>query len=163
MGPQEAATRPREILPRTVSAIPGCPVRVAGIVLLLLALLAAGPSLAQGPIILTILPTSEHHGALLPFDVGEVKNVGGVAARATLVERMRQEAPHVLLLDSGDILIGTAMSSVFRGEPDILAMNLMGYDAMAAGNHEFDFGLEADTRAYGAHPRGQILPWPAAG
>jgi 5'-nucleotidase len=116
--------------------------RVAGIVLLLLALLAAGPTLAQGPITLTILYTSEHHGALLPFDVGEVKNVGGVAARATLVERVRREAPHVLLLDSGDILIGTAMSSVFRGEPDILAMNLMGYDAMAAGNHEFDFGLE---------------------
>lgn len=98
---------------------------------------------------LTILHTSEHHGSVLPFDVGDVKDVGGVVARATLIERVRKEAPNVLLLDSGDILIGTAMSSVFRGEPNILAMNAMGYDAMAAGNHEFDFGLDHFRRMRG--------------
>jgi 5'-nucleotidase len=48
----------------------------------------------------------------------------------------------VLVLDSGDLLIGTPLSSIFRGEPDVKAMNLMGYGAMAAGNHEFDFGLD---------------------
>jgi len=65
-----------------------------------------------------------------------------MAGRAGLIAQVRREVPNVLVLDSGDILIGTAMSSVFRGEPDILAMNLMRYDAMAVGNHEFDFGLD---------------------
>src|SRR5262249_41731704 len=50
-------------------------------------------------------------------------------------------AKNVLLVDSGDIVIGTAMSSVFRGAPDIEAMDLMGYDALGLGNHDFDFGL----------------------
>ncbi len=97
---------------------------------------------AQQPVRLTILYSSEHHGSLLPFDVPGGKGIGGVVGRAGLVAQVRREVPNVLLVDSGDILIGTAMSSVFRGEPDILAMNLMRYDAMAAGNHEFDFGVE---------------------
>ena len=63
-----------------------------------------------------------------------------MARRATLIEQTRKEAPLVLLVDSGDLLVGTAMSSVFRGEPDIKAMNLMRYDALALGNHDFDFG-----------------------
>jgi 5'-nucleotidase len=105
--------------------------------------LLAATAAAQGPSLrLTILHTSEHHGNLLPFDTRTARGVGGVAARSGLIARIRQEERHVLLLDSGDILIGTTMSSAFRGEPDILAMNLMGYDAMAAGNHEFDYGLE---------------------
>lgn len=97
---------------------------------------------AQQPIRLTILHTSEHHGSLLPYDLPGAKGVGGVAGRAGLIAQVRREVPNVLLLDSGDILIGTAMSSVFRGEPDVLAMNLMRYDAMAVGNHEFDFGID---------------------
>lgn len=110
---------------------------IAAVVVLAASAAAQGQSLR-----LTILHTSEHHGNLLPFDTRAERGVGGVAARATLVAQVRQEVANVLLLDSGDILIGTTMSSAFRGEPDILAMNLMGYDAMAAGNHEFDYGLE---------------------
>lgn len=94
---------------------------------------------------LTILHSSEHHGAALPLEErvgrGETRQVGGMAARATLIKNIRQEGAAVLLVDSGDILIGTPLSSFFRGEPDIQAMNLMGYQAMAAGNHDFDFGL----------------------
>jgi len=67
--------------------------------------------------------------------------MGGMAGRATLIERIREEGTPVLLVDSGDIVIGTALSSWFRGELDIKAMDLMGYQAMAAGNHDFDFGL----------------------
>jgi 5'-nucleotidase / UDP-sugar diphosphatase len=94
---------------------------------------------------LTILHTSEHHGQSLPIEQRGHKRVGGMAGRAALVGQIRSEQGNdspMLLLDSGDILIGTAMSSFFRGEPDILAMNAMGYQAMAAGNHEFDFGLD---------------------
>ena len=65
-----------------------------------------------------------------------------MAPRATLIASIREKHQAVLLLDSGDILIGSALSSFFRGEPDIRAMNLMGYHAMAAGNHDFDYGLE---------------------
>lgn len=67
---------------------------------------------------------------------------GGMAGRAALIAEVRKETGAVLLVDSGDILIGTALSSFFHGEPDIKAMNLMGYQAMAAGNHDFDFGLD---------------------
>jgi 5'-nucleotidase len=91
---------------------------------------------------LTILHTSEHHGQVLPIEQQGQPNVGGVAGRATLIAQIRGDTPALLLVDSGDILIGTALSSFFRGEPDIKAMNLMGYQAMAAGNHDFDFGLD---------------------
>ena len=91
---------------------------------------------------LVILHSSEHHGVALPLDqVGGIR-VGGLARRATIVEEVRREGQPVLLLDSGDILIGTALSSWFRGEPDIRAMNLIRYDAMVAGNHDFDYGLD---------------------
>ena len=79
-----------------------------------------------------------------------------MAGRATLIGKVRGETPVVLLVDSGDILIGTALSSFFHGEPDIKAMNLMGYQAMTAGNHDFDFGL--DHLAWGQlfEPRGEV-------
>jgi 5'-nucleotidase len=115
------------------------------ILALLVALLLAGATTAQGQAPrgqLTILHTSEHHGNVLPFEAPAARGIGGVAGRATVIARVRQEVANVLLLDSGDILLGTTMSSVFRGEPDVEAMNLMGYDAMAAGNHEFDYGLD---------------------
>ncbi len=116
----------------------------------LVVLALAATSAAQSPAVrLTLLYTSEHHGNVLPFDTPTAKGVGGMAARASLIAQVRGEAPNVLLLDSGDILMGTAMSSVFRGEPDILAMNLIGYDAMAAGNHEFDYGVEHFRRLVG--------------
>lgn len=110
-----------------------------GLLSLLLLLCAAAVAAAQVP--LTILHTSEHHGAALPFDQGQEKGIGGFAMRATLVDQVRAAERHVLLLDTGDILVGTIMSSVFRGVPDVQAMSLLGYDAMGVGNHEFDFGL----------------------
>ncbi len=103
--------------------------------------LGGPPSLAF-PETLTILHSSEHHGAALPFGPRGQPKVGGLARRATLVETVRHQAEAVLLVDSGDILIGTALSSFFRGEPDIQAMTLMRYQAMAAGNHDLDFGLD---------------------
>jgi 5'-nucleotidase len=91
---------------------------------------------------LTILHTSEHHGQVLPIERMGQKREGGMAARARVIADVRKAAQDVLLVDSGDLLIGTPMSSVFRGEPDIKAMNLMRYQALATGNHEFDFGLD---------------------
>ena len=117
--------------------------RLAAIVLAMAALtfwLGADPSSAEQT--LTILHSSEHHGQALPIEERSKPRIGGMAGRAALIASVRKETDAVLLVDSGDILIGTALSSFFRGEPDIKAMNLMGYQAMAAGNHDFDFGLD---------------------
>ena len=110
----------------------------------LLSVLAGNaPLQAQGlsSATITLLHSQEHHGQVLPARPIGGNDMGGLAARATLVQRIRTEvgADHVALFDTGDILIGTPLSSVFRGEPDVLAYNAMGYDAAALGNHEFDF------------------------
>ncbi|MEW6543059.1 MAG: bifunctional UDP-sugar hydrolase/5'-nucleotidase [Nitrospirota bacterium] len=101
----------------------------------------ACPSFAHAQT-LTILHSSEHHGQVLPIERRGEKRIAGMAGRAALIASIKKEAEAVLLVDSGDILIGTPLSSFFRGEPDVKAMNLMGYQALAAGNHEFDFGLD---------------------
>src|SRR2546428_1189168 len=95
---------------------------------------------AHGQVAVTILHTSEHHGTIQPIEHGPFAGLGGVERRAALINQIRQEVEHLLVVDSGDLLMGTAMSSVFRGEVDIAVMNLMGYDAVAVGNHDFDFG-----------------------
>jgi 5'-nucleotidase/UDP-sugar diphosphatase len=101
------------------------------------------------PISLTILFFNDLHGHLMPFEIkGEkgVEEVGGIARVATLIRQIREEnsREHVrtLLLVAGDILQGTPMSTVFKGDPDIRCLNAMGVDAMTVGNHEFDFGLD---------------------
>jgi 2',3'-cyclic-nucleotide 2'-phosphodiesterase (5'-nucleotidase family) len=43
---------------------------------------------------------------------------------------------------AGDILLGTPMSSTFKGRPDVECFNVIGVSAMTVGNHEFDFGME---------------------
>lgn len=65
-----------------------------------------------------------------------------MAARKTLVERLRNEVEsnggQTLLLSGGDINTGVPESDLQNAEPDFIGMNLIGYDAMAVGNHEFD-------------------------
>src|SRR5256712_6138474 len=102
------------------------------------ALAVADPAHAQ--VAVTILHTSEHHGTIQPIEHGPFAGLGGAERRAALIKQIRQEVEHLLVVDSGDLLMGTAMSSVFRGGADIAVMNLMGYDAVAVGNHDFDFG-----------------------
>ena len=104
------------------------------------ALLFPLPAWAQTA--LTILHTSEHRGTIQPIDHGTFTGQGGVERRASLIKQVRNEVEHLLVVDSGDLLGGTAISSAYRGEADIAAMNLMGYDAIAVGNHDFDFGTQ---------------------
>lgn len=65
-----------------------------------------------------------------------------MAARQTLLKKLRAEARqqnrHVLLLSGGDINTGVPESGLLKAEPDFKGMSLLGYDAMAIGNHEFD-------------------------
>ncbi|MDN6449497.1 MAG: bifunctional UDP-sugar hydrolase/5'-nucleotidase UshA, partial [Enterobacterales bacterium] len=66
----------------------------------------------------------------------------GLAAQKTLVDQIRHEVAaqggSVLLLSGGDINTGVPESDLQDAEPDFRGMNLVGYDAMAIGNHEFD-------------------------
>ncbi len=93
---------------------------------------------------LTILHTNDVHSRLDPFpmDGGRNQGLGGVAARAALIQEIRKEGGEVLLLDAGDIFQGTPYFNMYHGEPEIKAMSMMGYDAATIGNHDFDAGLE---------------------
>ncbi len=93
---------------------------------------------------LTILHTNDVHSRLDPFPMDGSPNqgLGGVAARADLIQKFRAEGEHILLLDAGDIFQGTPYFNLYKGEPEIKAMSLMGYDAVTMGNHDFDAGVE---------------------
>ncbi|ELU5010753.1 bifunctional UDP-sugar hydrolase/5'-nucleotidase [Salmonella enterica] len=87
---------------------------------------------------ITILYTNDHHGHFWRSEYGEY----GLAAQKTLVDSIRkevaQEGGSVLLLSGGDINTGVPESDLQDAEPDFRGMNLIRYDAMAVGNHEFD-------------------------
>ncbi|HDJ1438387.1 TPA: bifunctional UDP-sugar hydrolase/5'-nucleotidase [Serratia rubidaea] len=87
---------------------------------------------------ITILHTNDHHGHFWQNDHGEY----GLGAQKTLVDGIRQEVAanggSLLLLSGGDINTGVPESDLQDAEPDFRGMNLIGYDAMAVGNHEFD-------------------------
>jgi 5'-nucleotidase len=61
---------------------------------------------------------------------------------ASIVENTKQEIPATFLLDSGDSIQGTYFVNSTKGENAIRIMNAAGYDAMAIGNHELDYGIE---------------------
>ncbi|ECG8588357.1 bifunctional UDP-sugar hydrolase/5'-nucleotidase [Salmonella enterica subsp. salamae] len=87
---------------------------------------------------ITILHTNDHHGHFWRSEYGEY----GLAAQKTLIDSIRkevaQEGGSVLVLSGGDINTGVPESDLQDAEPDFRGMNLIGYDAMAVGNHEFD-------------------------
>ncbi len=87
---------------------------------------------------ITILHTNDHHGRFWKNGDGEY----GMAARKTLIDQIRSEVAraggHSLLLDGGDVNTGVPESDLQDAVPDFKGMNLLGYDAMAVGNHEFD-------------------------
>ncbi len=90
---------------------------------------------------LTILHTNDMHSHIQPFTSGRNKGLGGMAQRATLIKKIRQENEHVLLLDAGDIFQGTPYFNMYGGELELKLMSEMQYDAATIGNHDFDNGL----------------------
>ncbi len=102
---------------------------------------------------LTLLHTSDLHGAVLAWDeLRDARAAGSLSKVAAVVEAVRAEADRpVLVLDSGDTLQGTPLEEFTHvrwaePSPTVAAMNRIGYGAMAVGNHEFNFGLEALRR-----------------
>ena len=124
------------------------------IALIILALVVAAlpaPLSSQGApqqTSITLLGTTDLHGNLFPVDYYSNRPANrGLAKIATLIKQVRAEEKNVLLLDSGDTIQGTPLAYHFaridtsKPNPTIAAMNALRYDAMACGNHEFNFGL----------------------
>ncbi|HSW35380.1 MAG TPA: bifunctional UDP-sugar hydrolase/5'-nucleotidase [Candidatus Limnocylindrales bacterium] len=104
---------------------------------------------------LTILHTNDEHGALIPHTSAvdfhpdrENPSVGGYARLATAVAQIRQEkavaGEPVLLLSSGDFIGGSAFSWLvpLGFAPELTLKRMIGYDAIAIGNHEYDYGTD---------------------
>ncbi|WP_436417452.1 metallophosphatase [Petrimonas sulfuriphila] len=93
---------------------------------------------------IVILHTNDTHSRIEPVPESDriAGNKGGVVRRINYIEQVRKENKNVLLFDAGDFLQGTPYFNLFKGEVETEAMNLMRYDAVTLGNHEFDYGLE---------------------
>ena len=93
---------------------------------------------------ITILHTNDVHSHIDPFgsEDGRNANMGGVARRASLIESIRKENPHTLLLDAGDIFQGTPYFNYYGGELEFKLMSKLKYDAATIGNHDFDNGID---------------------
>ncbi|MEZ4750767.1 MAG: metallophosphoesterase [Bdellovibrionota bacterium] len=78
---------------------------------------------------------------------------GGFAAQNQVVDDVWREVDSAggftFVLSAGDVNTGVPESDLLDGEPDIMAMNRIGYDAMVLGNHEFDKGVEKITKQQG--------------
>ena len=89
-----------------------------------------------------ILHINDFHGFAEPYQpLGSNEPLGGMAYLASEANRLRQEKPS-LFLAAGDMIQGNNWANLFQGESVMGLMNLMGFDVMAVGNHEFDFGQE---------------------
>lgn len=88
---------------------------------------------------LTILHTNDLHSHGDAVKVSG-KSVGGYARQASAILQARETSKNPILLNAGDTFQGTMYFNVYEGLSDLSFMNLMGYDAMCAGNHEFDRG-----------------------
>ena len=90
---------------------------------------------------LTILHTNDMHSHIESFKTGRNKGLGGMAERAALIKKIRQENENLLLFDAGDIFQGTPYFNMYGGELELKLMSEMKYDAATIGNHDFDNGL----------------------
>jgi 2',3'-cyclic-nucleotide 2'-phosphodiesterase (5'-nucleotidase family) len=92
----------------------------------------------------TILYTNDFHSAFDPIPAYWLKGspkLGGAAQLSTLINQIRRRDTTVLLFDTGDMFTGM-LSNLTRGEALMEMMITMKYDAMAIGNHEFDYGSD---------------------
>lgn len=110
----------------------------------------ATTAMAQKKIV--ILHTNDTHSCVSPLNPNLADTMlagrGGFLRRAEMVRQERKKNPKLLLLDSGDFSQGSPYYNIYKGEVEVELMNIMGYDAAAIGNHEFDFGMENMARLF---------------
>ena len=104
---------------------------------ILLALLVTCASSAETRS-LTILHTGDLHARMLPDDRGR----GGFAYVAAVLRREKTGCGHCLHLDAGDLVMGTPVSTMFKGIPIYEIANRIAPDAFTLGNHDFDYGWQ---------------------
>jgi 2',3'-cyclic-nucleotide 2'-phosphodiesterase/3'-nucleotidase len=139
--------------------------------LLTLVALLSGIAMAAIPgddhqrVTITILGTTDLHGNIDPIDYyTDAPANRGLAKVFTLIKQIRRQQPNTLLIDSGDCIQGTPLVYYHNVKnpalihPMMLVMSYMGYDAMAVGNHEFNFGLGVIEKAR----REAAFPWLSA-
>src|SRR5215212_8123952 len=128
---------------------------------------AFGGTAATAParVQVVILSTTDLHGNIYPIDYYTNKPDGrGLAKLATAIKQARTDNPNLLLLDSGDTIQGTPLEYIHNKQnntppdPMMLSMNALKYDAMAVGNHEYNFGLKVLEKAR----REASFPWLSA-
>ena len=129
-------------------------VTFALLVVAALVFLATASQSATQRVQITVLGTTDLHGNILPVDYYTDKpDNRGLAKIATLIRRVRKENPNVVLIDSGDTIQGTPLAYYHNKKnnqpphPMMVAMNALNYDAMAVGNHEYNFGLKVLEKA----------------
>lgn len=114
------------------------------------AALAAHRTVAGDTLDLVLAATTDVHGHLRGWDYFAARPdpAGSLARAATVVDSLRRAHPgRVVLVDAGDLLQGTPLTyaaarlDTAAPHPVPAAMNAMGYDAAAVGNHEFNYGL----------------------
>lgn len=91
---------------------------------------------------LTVFYTSDSHGFLAPAEDNDVIGIDRIAAA-------KKQTPDSLLLDAGDFSHGQPLATLTKGQDVVTLMKEAGYDATAAGNHEFDYGMDIFFRNAG--------------
>jgi 5'-nucleotidase len=108
---------------------------------------------AQTFTLLHVNDTHSHLDMTGPKDANLDGTVGGIAKAATVIGMTKAMEPNVLVLHAGDVFHGDLFFNKYFGVPEFQIMRQVGFDAMAVGNHEFDFGpgvlAMALSQAYG--------------
>jgi 2',3'-cyclic-nucleotide 2'-phosphodiesterase/3'-nucleotidase len=118
----------------------------------------ADENTGESTVKLRILETSDIHVNLMNYDYYQTKtdNKVGLVQTATLVNKAREEVKNSVLFDDGDALQGTPLGDYVANKindpknlvdpsythPLYRVMNLMKYDVISLGNHEFNYGLD---------------------
>ena len=118
----------------------------------------ADENTGESTVNLRILETSDIHVNLMNYDYYQTKtdNKVGLVQTATLVNKAREEVKNSVLFDDGDALQGTPLGDYVANKikdpknrvdpsythPLYRVMNLMKYDVISLGNHEFNYGLD---------------------
>lgn len=97
-----------------------------------------GGSAPDATATITILHTNDVHGNLEPVPNASSSSIYPGMARLAKTLKDNTVADNTLYLDAGDIMQGSLLSNINKGEPTIDIFNFIGYDASTFGNHEFD-------------------------
>ena len=111
----------------------------------------AGNAAAVDEDTLTIIHDTHFHGR---FEDADFENLD-IARYQTLVDEIREEYPNAIYLGNGDELAPSVLGLEFEGEHMIEALNETDIDAVGAGNHEFDFGIEVAEERF----EESTFPW----